>query len=127
MGMSALGFKKLADYFEAMTRDVEKQAEEHNYLGSQLCISDGQCETSNEIMSGMYFKLSDGLHRYAHGPLHREGWRWWNSSLAKHSHIGIGHEMFVAPKGACETIYINSQPVGLGAAQFPVKTEGGLH
>jgi hypothetical protein len=35
------------------------------------------------------------------------------------------HEIFVAPKGHWESIYINSEPLGLGAATFPVKTETG--
>jgi hypothetical protein len=126
LGIFAPGFKKLADYFEEMTRDVEKHADEHDFLGSQHWISDGQRETSNEIMAVMYFKTLEGLHKYAHGPLHREGWNWWNQNLAKHGHIGIWHEVFVAPKGAWETIYINSQPVGFGATHFPVKTESGV-
>ena len=125
LGLFAPGYKKLGDYFEAMTRDVEAQAETYEYLGSQHWVSEGQRDTNNELMSVMYFKTSEGLHKYAHGPLHREGWNWWNKNLAKHPHIGIWHEVFVAPKGAWETIYINSQPLGLGAAQFPVSTKDG--
>jgi hypothetical protein len=126
LGILAPGWKELGRYFASMTKEVEKKAAEYDYLGSQHWVSEGQRATGNEVMSVMYFKTSEGLHKYAHGPLHREGWNWWNKTEAQHAHLGIWHEIFVAPKGHWESIYINSQPLGLGATTFPVKTESGV-
>lgn len=126
LGIFAPGYKQLGDYFDAMVTKVEKNAVEFDYLGSQHWVADGQRSTGNEIMTVMFFKNVDGLHKFAHAPLHREGWDWWNKTESQHGHIGIWHEVFVAPKGHWETIYINSQPLGLGATTFPIKTESGL-
>jgi hypothetical protein len=125
MGALAPGFKELGDYFAKMTKDVESHAEQYTYLGSSDWIANAERSTGNEVMSVMYFKTSEGLHAYAHGELHRKGWNWWNRSVANHAHIGIWHEVFVAPKGAWENIYINSRPLLMGATTYPMKTEAG--
>ena len=72
-------------------------------------------------MTVMFFKTPEGIHKYAHGKLHKEGWAWWNKTEAQHPYIGIWHEIFVSPRGMWESIYINDTPMGFGATQFPVK------
>jgi hypothetical protein len=127
MGLLAPGWKELGDYFASMTKELgeSNMALEYGFLGSQHWVADGQRATNNEVMAVMFFKTSEGLHNYAHGGLHRRAWNWWNKTEVKHPHIGIWHEMFVSPKGHWESIYINSQPLGLGAVAFPIKTETG--
>ncbi|QDS72365.1 hypothetical protein FKW77_008229 [Venturia effusa] len=125
MGALAPGFKRLGDFFDSMIRDVEAHAEEYTYLGSSDWIANAERSTGNEIMTVIYFKTSEGLHNYAHGELHRQGWNWWNKNLARFNHLSIWHEVYVAPKGHWENIYINTRPLLMGATAFPVKTEAG--
>ncbi|KAI9815771.1 MAG: hypothetical protein M1827_002167 [Pycnora praestabilis] len=70
---------------------------------------------SNQVMSVAYFRTVEGLHKFAHDPLHREAWTWWNKTLEQHPHISIMHEVFYAPKNCWEGIYINYKPTGLAA------------
>jgi hypothetical protein len=75
-----------------------------------------------------YWRSLEAVHAYAHSPLHREAWLWWDKTLPAHKHIGFMHEVFEAPKGMWEGVYINFQPVLLGATTYlkrGVKTEGG--
>jgi len=125
LGLFADGWKELGDYFKRMVSEIEKNAEEYGYLGAQGWTADGERATSNETMTVMFFKSPEGIHKYAHGQLHKEGWQWWNKTESKHAHIGIWHEIFVAPKGMWETIYINSQPLGFGSSYFPIKGKDG--
>ena len=125
LGLLAPGWKELGDYFAKMVSEVERNSEEYGYLGSQGWVADGERATSNEVMTVMFFRTPQGIHDYAHGPLHREGWGWWNKTEAQHAHIGIWHEIFVAPKGMWETIYINSEPLGFGSSHFPIKGKDG--
>jgi hypothetical protein len=115
----------LSSYFVKMQRDVERNALEYGLLGAQGWIADGQRDTNNEVMTVMFFRDAEGIQKYAHGPLHKEGWSWWYKNEAKHKHLGIWHEIFVAPKGMWETIYVNGTPLGFGSSTFPVKGEDG--
>lgn len=54
------------------------------------------------------------MHRYAHSPLHREAWNWWNSITRTHPHLSISHEVYHAPKGCWENIYVNYHLTGIG-------------
>lgn len=56
----------------------------------------------------------ESLHAFAQGPAHRAGWNWWNRTVKQHPHIGIMHEVYAAPKGHWENIYVNCPPFGMG-------------
>lgn len=56
----------------------------------------------------------EGLHAFACGPSHREGWNWWNRTVHEHPHLGIMHEVYAAPPGAWENINVNFVPFGIG-------------
>lgn len=61
-----------------------------------------------------YWKSVEGLHAFARGPAHREGWNWWSSTVHEHPHLGIMHEVYAAPPGAWENINVNFVPFGIG-------------
>ena len=61
-----------------------------------------------------YWKDVEALRAFAQGPAHRAGWDWWNKVTRSHPHLGIMHEVFAAPKGHWENIYINFKPFGMG-------------
>jgi hypothetical protein len=76
-----------------------------------------------------YWRSISDLHAFAHSPLHRECWAWWEATLKQNDHIGIKHEIFAAEAGQWETLYENFQPTGLGATTFlrrGDKLEGGV-
>ncbi|KAK7556955.1 hypothetical protein IWX49DRAFT_18743 [Phyllosticta citricarpa] len=123
LGLLAPGFNTLGDYFDKMCEDVEARSEEYGLLGCTNYAVQGDCSTSTETMSVMFFENMEGLHKFAHDPLHREGWNWWNKDLAKFGHISIWHEAFHSPAGHWEGIYINSHPRGLAATTVPITLE----
>jgi hypothetical protein len=73
---------------------------------------------ANENVLISYWRSLDDVHRYAHGPTHREAWRWWDATLKEHNHIGFMHEVFEADRGMWESVYINFQPTLSGATTF---------
>lgn len=71
-------------------------------------------------MTVYYFRSMAGLHKFAHAPAHRAGWNWWNRTVKEHPHISIMHEVYEAPAGAWESIYVNYKPIGLGMLSIPI-------
>lgn len=65
-----------------------------------------------------YFKDVEGLNRFAHSKVHREGWDWYLRFVREtgYRHFGLFHETFLARKGDWETIYDDCAPTLLGAA-----------
>jgi hypothetical protein len=69
--------------------------------------------TGSEIMVLAYFKTHDDSQAFAHGKHHREIWDWWKNGLMKEKkvgHISIAHEVYCAPKGSWEGVYVNHMP-----------------
>ncbi|KAK7538492.1 uncharacterized protein J3D65DRAFT_552534, partial [Phyllosticta citribraziliensis] len=114
LGLLAPGFGTMGDYFDSMCKDIEARSEEYGLLGHTNYAVQGDVSTSTETMSVMFFENFEGLHKFAHDPLHREAWNWWNRDLAKFGHLSIWHEAFHSPAGHWEGIYVNSHPRGLG-------------
>ena len=67
-----------------------------------------------------YWQSIEHLHAFAHAPVHREGWSWWDQYRREHKDVGIYHETYFSPKGNWETIYENMQPFGMGKIRYPV-------
>lgn len=78
---------------------------------------------ANEFVFISYWRSVEDVHRFAHGDLHREAWKWWESTLKRHNYIGFMHEVYEAPAGAYEGVYINFQPSLLGATTY-LKKDG---
>ena len=60
-----------------------------------------------------YWRTFEGLHTFAHAPVHREGWDWWNQITKSHPHMGIMHETYAVPKGRWENVYQAFWPIGM--------------
>ncbi|KAK8163189.1 hypothetical protein BC567DRAFT_232925 [Phyllosticta citribraziliensis] len=123
LGLLAPGFGTMGDYFDSMCKDIEARSEEYGLLGHTNYAVQGDVSTSTETMSVMFFENFEGLHKFAHDPLHREAWNWWNRDLAKFGHLSIWHEAFHSPAGHWEGIYVNSHPRGLAATTVPITLE----
>jgi hypothetical protein len=113
LGIFAPGYKDLADYFHSMSVSLEQHADEFGFLGMTSWTSLNDGEINNMLSMNGYFKSVDGLHRFAHSEYHREGWDWWNRIVKSHPHLSIFHEVYHAPKGHWENIYINSPRAGI--------------
>ncbi|KAF2754558.1 hypothetical protein EJ05DRAFT_479530 [Pseudovirgaria hyperparasitica] len=122
LGLFAPGFKVLGEYMTAMQASLEAHATHYSYLGG-TSYSGMERATGNEFTYIMYFSTVEGVHAFAHDPLHRDGWAWW--SKAAHDHIMIYHELFRSRRGDWEAVYSNTRPIGLAATRFEGKTGGG--
>jgi hypothetical protein len=125
MGILGPNFKELGEFFDKMQKDVETNAEKYGFLGASSWIGNGERATGNDLLTVMYFKTAEGVHAFAHDPCHRDGWLWWNKIVATSPYISIWHELYVAPKGHYESIYVNTEPILFGATVSPVGTKEG--
>jgi len=71
-------------------------------------------DPSNQIIAIRYFHTIEDLHNFAHDPLHRKAWDWWNRITKTHPFLSIMHEVYHAPKGHWENIFINNHLTGIG-------------
>lgn len=102
-----------------MKKDLRNRREELGLLGMSSWQGDDR-KSNNSLITTMYFKDVESVHKFAHEPLHRQAWDWYD--VKKHSHIGIFHETFCVPAKAWETVYVNCHPVGLG--RLAAKVDG---
>lgn len=74
-----------------------------------------------------YFRDVEGLNRFAHSKVHREGWDWYLGFVREtgHRHFGLFHETFLAKRGDWETIYDDCAPTLLGAASVRLDDDDG--
>jgi hypothetical protein len=108
-----------------MQADLQANSEKYNFLGASRWNASSEEAAGNSVMHVIYFHTLEGLRTFSHDTIHREAWNWWNGIVGKNPHLAIWHELYVAPKGHWENIYINTKPLLIGATSFPVKTEEG--
>ncbi|GAB7346249.1 hypothetical protein MBLNU457_4978t1 [Dothideomycetes sp. NU457] len=117
LGVLEPGFREQGDMFAEMIADIKAQAEEYGFLGSTTWTGNDR-SSCNTLMTVMYFRNADDVHRYAHSPLHTKAWSWYYKTIGPVGNISIFHEIYQVSKGAWEAIYANMAPMGLGATQF---------
>lgn len=125
LGALAPGGKEFGEQFMSCHRDLLKRAKEYGCLSGTAYRGD-DAVSNNTIMTVYYFRDLDGLNRFAHDPVHRKAWDWYNKVFVKkwgYSHVGIFHEAFCAPAGAYETIYLNMPPTLMGTGSADIKNE----
>jgi hypothetical protein len=124
LGALAPGAKDFGDQFLACHKDLLKRAKEYGCLGGTSLRGD-EAASSNTILTVYYFHNLEGLNRFAHDPVHRQAWDWYNRECVKkgYTHIGIFHEVFSAPPGAYETIYVNMQATMMAGGYANIKNE----
>ena len=114
LGILAPGAADLAHISEEIYAAAEAEKDRYGVLGSSNWLSNSESATNNELLTLMYFRDMQGLHRFAHDDIHRKGWKWWNDHVKKLPHIAIWHEAYNVPKGHWESIYLNTKPTMLG-------------
>lgn len=82
--------------------------------------------STNTILMVAYFRDAEGLNRFAHSQVHRDGWDWYLRFVREtgYRHFGLFHETFLARKGEWETVYDDCAPTLLGAGN--VRIQGNL-
>ncbi|KAI9663033.1 MAG: hypothetical protein M1821_008081 [Bathelium mastoideum] len=134
LGLLAPGGRTINQHFAALMDDIHTRADEYGLVG-HMPLQGGVRGAKNDLVQLMYFRDVEGLHRFAHDPLHKAAWRWWNEAVGASQgkdgkkgrntipHLGIWHEAYVVQPGGWETIYAQTTPTGLGAGW--VKRQGG--
>jgi hypothetical protein len=151
LGLFAPDFGTVGEHLEAMTHELESETDQDTgckclpsisshfnclpWTHALIIIVLGQtgwqrkdANGADELLFISYWRSINAVHAYAHGPLHRKAWNWWESTIKKHNAIGFMHEVFEADKGQWEAVYINFQPTTLGATTYlrrNGKTESG--
>lgn len=115
LGMFAPAASTLRSYFTDMRADLEANASSNGFLGVSPFLDAGHRTTSSTLMLNFYFRAAADIHAFAHGPVHRAGWDWWNKFVKEHKYLAIMHEVYEAPAGAWESIYFGFEPMGFGA------------
>ncbi|KAJ5986653.1 hypothetical protein N7451_011018 [Penicillium sp. IBT 35674x] len=124
MGIFGPGYAMINDYMERMQNELANNAVKFNYLGATTWMATGERSSANQVMVATYFRTLEDVHAYAHSPLHREAWEWWNKITKSHPHLSIMHEVYQAPKNHWENIFINNHLTGIAATQS-IFTPGG--
>ncbi|TQB77081.1 hypothetical protein MPDQ_005567 [Monascus purpureus] len=115
-------YQKIEKFISEMMQDLETNREEYTFLTSSSWISNSDSirNVARETMTVFYFQSLEGLHRFSHGPSHRAGWDWWNQTVKEHPNLSIMHEVYEAPAGSWENVYMNYWPTSFAKAQFPI-------
>lgn len=112
LGIFAPHYEGVATRMQSLIHTLETEAPTNGYLGGNSWLNACDRTTSSEVMVVAYFKTHVDLQAFAHGKEHREIWDWWNGLVRekKVGHICIAHEVFCAPRGQWEGIYVNLKP-----------------
>lgn len=126
LGLLSPGGKEIGGHFKAMIKSVTERRDEFGMLHI-TSWRDGERRSNNALMIIAYFRDVEGLNRFAHDKIHRDGWDWYVRFAKKegHSHIGIFHETFVTRPGDYETIYVDCPPTLLGGANVKIVGDAG--
>ncbi|KAF7585410.1 hypothetical protein BBP40_010973 [Aspergillus hancockii] len=123
LGPLAPGFAEVGKRVGQMNIEMNSNPVKYGLLGTSAWIKQDD-PAGNEVMGIYYLRDYDALHRFAHGPLHLEGMKWWTEIVKDNPHITIYHETYIVAKGQWENIYVNSKPTGMGDTWFPASGEG---
>ncbi|KAI9852343.1 MAG: hypothetical protein M1838_001048 [Thelocarpon superellum] len=125
LGMFAPGFSTVDTVVELMTAELQPgQNQDSGFLG-QTVYSRKDGNAAGELLFISYWRSMDDVHDYATTATHRMAVDWWVKNAKTYPHIAFWHEVYEADKGQWENIYVNHEPIGLGATTF-LKKDGKL-
>ncbi|KAJ5249110.1 hypothetical protein N7468_000561 [Penicillium chermesinum] len=121
LGIFSEGFKDISRLAREMFKELNKNPHEHGFLGSKALLGAEESTSKNHLVNLMYFRSLEDVHKFAHGPLHAEAWRWWASTGKNYGYITIGHELYASTQNNWENIYVDSELYGLPSTVTRVK------
>ncbi len=121
LGVLAPGGYEIGQKFHACIDELAERAKDFGCLGSSMWRG-AESARNNTIMSVIYFRDMECLHKFAHDKIHREAWQWFSDFAHKngYKHIGVYHEAFYSRPGEFETTYNNMPPILLASTNVPV-------
>jgi heme-degrading monooxygenase HmoA len=125
LGIFAPDFSYMGGLLRKMTKELENDPTQDSGFLGQTSVQRTDANGAIEFILISYWRTIEDVHKYAHGPTHREAWKWWESTLKHHDYIGFMHEVYEADKGMWEGVYINFQPTLLGRTTY-LKKDGEL-
>jgi heme-degrading monooxygenase HmoA len=114
LGIFAPDFSYVGSLLQKMTAELENDPNQDTGFLGQTSLHRTDDNGAIEFILVSYWRSIGDVHKYAHGPAHRDAWKWWESTLKHHDYIGFMHEVYEADKGMWEGVYINFQPTLLG-------------
>lgn len=123
LGIGGPSWDKMGEYFNPMIKDLREHKDEYGLISMSEWTSSDR-ESHNTKLWTFYFRDLEGLHKFAHGALHRKGWDGYHKGKNWNKNIGIFHETYVVQPGGYETVYVNSYPVLLGRGTVKAPTDG---
>jgi len=120
--------QEIGAHFQAMVNELNENARTNGFLGSTGFLGTDDRTSKSEIMTTFYFSNLKAVEDFAlNNPTHRKGWDAWNrmAKEGKNRHIGIYHEVYEAPKGRWENVYLNMQKTGMANTKFLVEGKEG--
>jgi hypothetical protein len=114
----------MGQYFNDMIGELHHNRDEYGFMGSSGWKGSDR-QTHNTMLLTFYFRDVEGLHKFAHGPLHRRAWDGYQKGKEWNKNIGIFHETYLIQPGGHENVYVNAYPVLLGRATVRASTKDG--
>lgn len=102
-------------YTRHLARTIDRSAKEAIAAGAGLFHSERFAFGPRHFGVLQYWRSFDDLEQWSHRPPHSEWWREAVERMRRKGDFGIYHEVFVVPRAAIESIYLNCEPVGLAA------------
>ncbi|KZT60322.1 hypothetical protein CALCODRAFT_533175 [Calocera cornea HHB12733] len=104
----------------AIIREVHSPVAPTGFLGMSTFLGTER-EANNLIITLMYFRTTEGLHKFALSQVHRDTWNWWLDIQKKYPHLSIMHETYDVPPRHWEAIYVHSHKAGLSGASMKME------
>lgn len=126
LGLLAPGAREMGAHFQAMSDALAARRDEFGVVSTSLWRGT-EDRARSAVLLVAYFESAAALSRFAHDPVHRDGWDWYHRFVRErgYRHFGLFHETFVSRPGAWETIYMDCEPTLLGAGN--VRVTAGAH
>lgn len=102
-------------YASRLARAIDRSADEARAAGVGLLRSERFAQSWRHFGVLQYWRGFDELEQWSKRPPHVE---WWREAVERgrtKGDFGLYHEVFLVPRSAVESIYLNCEPVGLSA------------
>ncbi|KAH1294000.1 hypothetical protein KXV26_005860 [Aspergillus fumigatus] len=117
LGVFAPHMREISNRFLAMQQDILRRKDELGLLAVQNWRG-SERDSGNTTLIKYFFKDVESIHKFAHEPLHKETWTYYNQHHP--GHVGIFHETFITKDGGYESMYVNCHPILLGRGEVKV-------
>ena len=102
-------------YASRLAKAIDRSANQAIAAGAGLLRSERFSFGWRHFGVLQYWRAFDDLEQWGRKPPHSE---WWREAVERgrtKTDFGLYHEVFLVPRAAVESIYLNCEPVGLSA------------